>query len=480
MENKYKPTIGLEIHMELNTKTKMFCGCKNNPDEPTPNTNVCPICLAHPGTLPLANREAIRSVLKLGLALNGQIAEISKFDRKNYFYPDLPKGYQISQFDLPFISQASLEIPLAEYPSTKKIRITRVHLEEDAGGLSHADDKSSLVDFNRAGVPLAELVTEPDISSGYEARTFAEELQRILRYLGVSNANMEKGEMRCEVNISISKDEKLGTKVEIKNLNSFKVVEQCIDYEIKRQEEVLERGEKVIQETRGWDEVKNQTFSQRTKEDAHDYRYFPEPDLPVIRPADLFDIEEIKGEIVELPAQKRSRFMEELGLSFSESFLLVDNKETADFFEKISEVLDKESIKLAYNYFTSDLKGLLVKEGIKIQDLKFSPSDFANLIKLISKKEVSSLAAKKILNKMTLTGKKPEDIIQEDNLAQISDVSAISEFISTVIEKNQSVAEEYKKGKENALQFLIGQVMAISKGKANPELVKEEMKKALS
>src|SRR3990167_6594334 len=273
----YKPTIGLEIHCELNTKSKMFCSCHNNPDETRPNYLICPTCAGHPGTLPVANEEAIKKVIKTGLALNCKIAEDSKFDRKNYFYPDLPKGYQISQYDQPLCEKGYLEI------DGRKIGITRIHLEEDTGSLLHPEGADySLVNLNRAGVPLMELVTEPDITSGREAKLFAEELQMILRYLGVSSANMEKGQMRVEVNISVSKDKKLGTKVEIKNLNSFKVVEKAVDFEIQRQEELLENKEKIVQETRGWHDKKEITFSQREKEEAHDYRYFPEPDLPAM------------------------------------------------------------------------------------------------------------------------------------------------------------------------------------------------------
>ncbi|MCK4805845.1 MAG: Asp-tRNA(Asn)/Glu-tRNA(Gln) amidotransferase subunit GatB, partial [Candidatus Pacebacteria bacterium] len=313
---EFKPTIGLEIHVELKTKIKMFCDCLNNPEEKIPNTNICPICLAHPGTLPVINKKALRQVITVGLALNSEIPEYSKFDRKNYFYPDLPKGYQISQYDMPLCKGGELSLFLSNDSEEvkKKMKITRVHLEEDTGKLIHSiDGESTLIDFNRAGVPLMELVTEPVIHSGKEARLFAQGLQLLLRTLGVSEADMEKGQMRCEVNISLAKDEKLGTKVEIKNLNSFRAVEKSIDFEIQRQKGVLEKGEKVVQETRGWDAEKEITYSQRLKEEAQDYRYFPEPDLPRLhiysedKSDGLFNLEEIKKQIPELPWERKER-----------------------------------------------------------------------------------------------------------------------------------------------------------------------------
>src|SRR3989344_4720921 len=331
----YKPTIGLEIHAELKTNSKMFCSCKNDPDEKRPNVNICEICTAQPGTLPVANEEAIKKVIKTGLALNCTIAQDSKFDRKNYFYPDLPKGYQISQYDQPLASNGSLKFQV-ESGKFKVVRITRIHLEEDTGSLVHPEGADySLVNLNRAGVPLMELVTEPDITSGEEAKRFAEELQLMFRYLGVSDADMEKGLMRVEVNISLSKGKTLGTKVEIKNLNSFKVVEKSIDFEIERQQKLLEAGEKVMQETRGWHDKKEITFSQREKESAHDYRYFPEPDLPPLHFTKEY-IVDIKAGLPELPAQKRDRFVEEYGLEPAPVEIFVTNKDLSEYFEKVS------------------------------------------------------------------------------------------------------------------------------------------------
>ncbi|MFH1582521.1 MAG: Asp-tRNA(Asn)/Glu-tRNA(Gln) amidotransferase subunit GatB [bacterium] len=487
----YKPTIGLEIHTELKTKTKMFCSCLNDAEEKNPNTNVCPICMGHPGTLPVINKEAIKSVIKTGLALNCEIPNYSKFDRKNYFYPDLPKGYQISQYDKPLCQTGFLNI------NGKKIIITRIHLEEDTGRLVHPQGEDySLVDFNRAGIPLMELVTEPDINSVLEAKRFAEELQLILRYLGVSNADMEKGQMRVEANISLSKDSKLGTKVEIKNLNSFRAVERGIDYEIGRQKELLEKGEKIVQETRGWDDVKNKTFSQREKEEAHDYRYFPEPDLPPLNHTNNF-IKEIKAEIFELPQQKRERFKKEYSLGEKEIEVLLRNKKLCDYFEKVISELaswmvslegekslsgDKffKLIKLCANYLITDLQGLLGKISLDSSKFLITPENFAEFVILIYKEEISSKIAKIILVDMLKTGADPSNIIKERGLAQISDVSEIENIINDIISANPRVVEDYKKGKENALQYLIGQIMAKTRGKANPKIIKEVLNSLLT
>lgn len=482
----YKPTIGLEIHAELKTNSKMFCSCKNDPDEKRPNYNICPVCTAQPGTLPVANEEAIKKVIKTGLALNCKIAEDSKFDRKNYFYPDLPKGYQISQYDQPLCAGGYLDI------EGRKIRITRIHLEEDTGSLMHPEGADySLVNLNRAGVPLMELVTEPDITSGKEAKAFAEELQRILRYLGVSDANMEKGQMRVEVNISISKTKKLGTKVEIKNLNSFKVVEKAVDFEIARQEEMLESGEKVVQETRGWHDKKEITFSQREKEEAHDYRYFPEPDLLPLH-FDKDYIKEIELSMVELPEQKRERFKKEFGLEDSSIEFFVANKDLSEYYEKVVSEFEewtpeqedteahKKVSKLVANYLISDVQGLLSGMEFVEKNFKITPENFAEFIKMIYRGEISSKVAKVVLLEMFNTGADPSDIVAGKNLGQMKDLGEIEKVIKEVIEKNQKVVEDYKKGKQQSVQFLIGQVMAKTKGTANPEVVKEILGKLLA
>ena len=490
----FKPTIGLEIHAELKTKTKMFCDCLNNPEEKIANTNICPICLAHPGTLPVINKKALGQVVTVGLALNSEIPEYSKFDRKNYFYPDLPKGYQISQYDMPLCKGGELSLFLSnDLEETKeKIKITRVHLEEDTGKLIHsADGESTLIDFNRAGVPLMELVTEPVMHSGKEARLFAQGLQLLLRTLGVSEANMERGQMRCEVNISLSKDKKLGTKVEIKNLNSFRAVEKSIDFEIQRQTEVLEKGEKVIQETRGWDAGKEITYSQRLKEEAQDYRYFPEPDLPRLHihskeeSDGLFNLEEIEKQTPELPWKKKERVVE-LCSSSENANLLIQDEKLMDFFEEVIkkfndiDTKNKEKIiNLTFNYLASDLKGLMESGSIIWEQLKITPQSFSKLIFLLFNDKISSRAGKDVLAEMVKEGGDPEEIIKSKGLEKISDDSQLDPIVSEIIKNNPKIAEDYKKGKENVLQFLIGQAMAKTRGAADPKLLEKLFKEQL-
>ncbi len=480
----YKPTIGLEIHVELKTKSKMFCGCVNDPLEKKPNVNICPICTGHPGTLPVINKEAVKKVLQLGMALNSEIPLKSKFDRKNYFYPDLPKGYQISQYDEPLCVGGSLAI------DGKKVNLTRIHLEEDTARLVHSDkNESSLVDFNRAGVPLMELVTEPDIENGKDATDFAKELQIILRYLDISDADMEKGQMRVEANISISKDKELGTKVEIKNLNSFRAVEEAVDFEIKRQEEVLESGKKVSQETRGWNEFKKETFSQRSKEEAHDYRYFPEPDLPPLDFSDsnFIDLDFIRRSLSELPQQKRERLVKDYALKAEQIDFLIGDKKLSEFFERtVSELLaDKgqekreEKIQLVFNYFSSDLQGLLKAEHGDIGSLKITPENFADFVVMISSGEISSRIAKDLLKEMYISGLDPRQIIKDKEMSQISDESELTKTIEEVISENPKATEDYKKKGEATLQFLIGRAMKKLKGRGNPQILKELFKNKL-
>ncbi len=480
---KYQPVIGLEIHTELKTNSKMFCSCKNDPDEKRPNFNVCPICLGHPGTLPVINQETVRKVIKTGLSLNCEIPESSKFDRKNYFYPDLPKGYQISQYDKPFCKKGYLDI------DGKRIGVTRVHLEEDTGRLLHPDKANhSLVDLNRAGIPLMELVTEPDIVSGKEARRFAEELRLILKYLGVSDADMEKGQMRAEVNISLRPEgaEKFGTKVEIKNLNSFRSVEKSIDYEIERQTKALESGEKIIQETRGWDDAKGITVSQREKEEAHDYRYFPEPDLPTLE-LDRDFVSSVKKEMPELPQQKRKRFATEYFLDEKAIEVFVLNKDLSEYLEKIvsefeSRISLKEVralIKTAANYLITDLQGLLQGAVFVEKNCKITPENFAEFITMIQSGKISSKIAKMVLEEMFKTGADPEHIIEEKGISQISDEGEIEAAAKAVIDKNSKAVEEYKKGKTAVLQFLVGQVMAQTSGRAEPNAVQQMLQKLM-
>jgi len=482
---RHKPTIGLEIHAELKTNTKMFCACKNGLGlEKDPNVNVCPICMGHPGTLPVANKKAIESIIKVGLALSGEIPETAKFYRKNYFYPDLPKGYQITSQEAPFSIGGFIDV------DGKKIRVNHVHLEEDTGKLQHVQD-GSLVDYNRAGVPLMELVSEPDISSGEDARTFCQKLQLILRYLDVSDADMEKGQMRCEVNISVSDNEKLGTKVEIKNLNSFKSVEKAVIYEINRQTEILEEGGKIVQATRGWDDSKEETVPQRQKEEAHDYRYLEDPDLPVIDIKNNIDLDKLKSEIIELPDQRQDRYKNEYKLGDANINPLVANKELGGYFEKvISELKEwigasdvhidfEKAIKLSANYIVSELQKLLVGSNTNIQDCKIDPENFAELMKMIIGKEISSSTAQAVLKEMFQADGDPSQIVESKGLKQVSDTGEIESIVDNVTKNNQKSIDDYKSGKTNVLQFLVGQVMKESKGKANPEIVREILLKKL-
>ncbi len=463
-EGKYKATIGLEIHAELKTETKMFSTSKNNPDEVQPNANIHPIDLAHPGTLPTINKKAVEHVIRVGLALGGEIADFTEFDRKNYFYPDIPKGYQISQFAYPIVSGGTLN----------GIDLTRIHLEEDTGLSKHDRGDFSLVDFNRAGVPLMELVTEPVIHSAQDAVEFAKSFQMLLRYLGAGDANMEKGEMRIEANISVSDTDKLGTKVEVKNLNSFKVVEKAIQYEIERMIGLLEsgRGDEIVQETRGWDENTARTFSQRKKETSNDYRYFPEPDLPKMNLHEVFDLEKMRVELPELPWERKDRLINDFGIAEMAAGIFVTNENFAKFFDEVvagkSAQADKDFIKTAANYITSDLIALM-KDGQNFPEVE----SFKKLVEMILKNEVSSRGAKDILAIMVVDGGDPEKIADEKGLKQQSDTGALEKIIEQVISENQKVVEEYKAGKEASLQFLIGQGMKLSRGAANPQVLKD-------
>src|SRR3989344_5067132 len=471
---EYKPTIGLEIHTELNTRTKMFCDSLNDPSETHPNMNICPVCMGHTGSLHVINKQAVKEVIRVGLALGGKIAEYSQFERKNYFYPDLPKGYQISQYKHPLSEGGELVLP----SSGKKVRIRRVHLEEDTGRLVHEED-SALVDFNRAGVPLMELVTEPDINSAEEASEFAEELRLILRTIGVSDADMERGQMRLEANVSLD----MGTKVELKNINSFNALRRAIEHELKRQEKLLMEGKKVAHETRGWDDNKQKTVLQRTKEESRDYRYFPEPDLPPLRIYEDGELnpEKLEKELPELPIYKRERFEKEYMLEKGEAYTLVLDKEISDFFEKsVSELLGwgggknkKEAVKLAFNYLTSDLQGLVKEKGLPWNELLLTPENFAELIKMILENTISSRAAKDILRALVEEGGDPTNIVRDRGLAQISNEGALEEIAKKVIDANPQAVSDYKSGKENALQFLVGQIIKETKGSANPEVVRK-------
>ena len=470
MAKTYYTTIGLEIHAELKTKSKMFCGCPNNPDEKIPNVNICEVCTAQPGTLPVINKQAVLSVIKVGLALGSKIADFTEFDRKNYFYPDIPKAYQISQYKNPIVLGGELN----------GVKITRVHLEEDTATSKHDRGNYSLVDFNRAGVPLMELVTEPVIHSAKEAGDFGKELQLLLRYLDVSEANMEKGQMRVELNISVSDNpEKLGTKVEVKNINSFRAVERAALHEIERMTSLLEegKGDEIVQETRGWDENKQQTFSQRKKENANDYRYFPDPDLPKLFLSQIFDIDDIKKNLPELPEEKRARYKNDYELKDEDIESYVTDRELGNWFEEVaSKLIDKEKVRIASNYVTSDFLGLKKTNlDIKLPET----SNFVELIEMISQNQISSRSAKDILAMIVIEDNSPMEIAKAKDLLQKNDEGELKEIILKIIEANPKIIETYKSGKENAIMSLVGQIMKETRGSANPQLALKLLKELI-
>ena len=475
-KTQYETTVGLEIHAELATKTKMFCNSKNDPDEERPNVNVCPICMGHPGTLPVINKEAVKKVLMMGIAVGGKIADVTEFDRKNYFYPDIPKGYQISQYKYPLVSGGKLA----------GVELTRIHLEEDTARSSHDQGAFSLVDFNRAGVPLMELVTEPVIHSAEEASRFAKELELLLQYIGAGEANMEKGEMRVEANISVAKrgSKKFGTKVEVKNLNSFRAVEKAIAYETARHIEALEAGETITQETRGWDETKEVTFSQRKKEDSHDYRYFPDPDLPKLHIGEIpeFARDVLKAEMGELPWERRAHLVSEFGIKAEDAEIYVRSKEWGNYFKHIAGVLknDLKLVALVSNYITSDLLGLVKNNPQRWADAPVSAGDMAALVSMIGAGQLSSRGAKNLLKLMFETGGAPDTLAAEHDLLQKSDAGALTAVIEKIISEQASVVADYKAGKQAALQFLIGQAMKATKGSANPDMLREIFVEKLS
>lgn len=470
MSTTYRATIGLEVHAELKTKSKMFCGCKNDPHEGEPNAHTCPVCLAHPGTLPVPNEEAVAKVLLFGQAVGASAATYSEFDRKNYFYPDIPKAYQISQYAFPFLTGGSL----------KGVELTRVHLEEDTARSQHEQASVSLVDFNRAGVPLMELVTEPVIHDAKTAGDFARELQLLLRTLNISDANMERGEMRVEANISVSTTDELGTKVEVKNLNSFRSVESAIAYEIERQIATLEKGEKLAQETRGWDEVKLRTFTQRSKETAKDYRYFPDPDIPKLKVDEYsaFDKTRLAEIMPELPEEKRKKY-EDIGLSNNQIELIIANKNLDEMFAVLVNEADlgatPEVLKAASNYLTSDALALL-QQG---KSMLLSAKHFATLMKMVVADSINSRVAKDLLTEIFETDVDPQVLAKERGLLQASDPAALQPVVDAVIAAHGGVVAEYVGGKDASLQFLVGQGMKQSRGAANPGVLAELFRKTL-
>lgn len=489
--NNYRPVIGLEVHIQLRTKSKMFSSAPNDQTVDKPNAKIDEVVTAQPGSLPVANREAVRLSAMMGLALNCTIDEWSKFDRKHYFYPDLPKGYQISQYDQPIAKEGFIEITKKD-GTKKKILIQRAHLEEDAGKNIHPEGLAySLVDYNRAGTPLLEIVTHPVIESAEEARLYLEELQRIARYTGASDADMEKGSMRCEPSISVRIPGEEGLppyKVEVKNINSFRFVEQAIEYEIKRQSEMRAQGQTPKQVTMGWNEKLNKTFEQRSKEEANDYRYFPEPDLPVLQFTPEY-LEELRASLPELPASKRARFREEYELPEGDIENLLNWKELTFFFENIVSELDEQNsdkekrsklIKLAANWCLQDLSAILKTTGQNPDETHATADNIAELILMIDKGTVSTTAAKQVFKVMLEKGGEPDTIVKDLGLEQVSDTGAIESVIDKVLADNEKAVTDYKAGQEKSFGFLVGQCMKELKGKGNPGLVNEILKKKLS
>ncbi|WP_182188447.1 Asp-tRNA(Asn)/Glu-tRNA(Gln) amidotransferase subunit GatB [Pectinatus frisingensis] len=477
----YEAVIGLEIHSELKTKTKIFCGCATTFGAEQ-NTHVCPVCLGLPGVLPVVNKKVVEFALKAGLALNCTINKFSKFDRKNYYYPDLPKNFQTSQFDLPIAEHGYVDIEVND--TTKRIRITRIHMEEDAGKLVHAgdtikDSASSNVDYNRTGVPLIEIVSEPDMRTAEEARAYMEKVKSILEYIDVSNCKMEEGNLRADVNVSLrpTGSETLGTKAEMKNLNSFRMVENALEYEIERQEEILEDGGHVIQETRTWDDNKGITLSMRTKEKAQDYRYMPEPDLVPIITTDE-QIAAIKKTLPELPDARRDRLIDDCGLSSYDAGVITNSREMAEYFDAV--IKQNVDAKLAANWIMGDLAKNLNAAGKTIAESPVSAKNLAKMIKLIQNNTISSKIAKKVFDEMWQSDNDPELIVKEKGLVQITDTDAIEKIVDEVLLGNPKPVADYKGGNTKSIGFLVGQVMKASRGKANPAMVNKLLKEKLS
>lgn len=478
---KYETVVGLEVHTELKTKSKIFCGCTTEfgGDQ---NTHVCPVCLGLPGCLPVLNKKVLDYAIKVGLALHCDILGFNKFDRKNYYYPDLPKNFQTSQYDLPICLNGYLDIEVGG--KTRRIRITRIHMEEDAGKLVHSGSTistsdSSNVDYNRTGVPLLEIVSEPDMRSGEEARAYVEKLRSILKYLDVSDVRMEEGSLRCDANISVRLvgDDKLGTKTEIKNMNSLSALQKGVEYEALRQAELVDDGGQVVQETRTWDDGKGMTLSMRKKEAENDYRYFPEPDLVPLTINDE-QIEDARKTLPELPDAKMARFQDEYGLSNEDSRILTALRETADYLD--ATVKAGADAKGAANWMLGDLSKMVNEANITFKDAPVKPEQLAKMMALITKGTISGKIAKKVLASMWDTGKDPDVIVEEQGLVQITDTGAIEALVKQVIADNPKSVEDFKSGKGKAIGFLVGQVMKASKGKANPGMVNQMLKEELS
>ncbi len=473
---EFTPVIGLEVHAQLKTRTKIFCGCATEFGA-SPNTHTCPVCLGMPGVLPVLNKKVVDYTIKMALATHCTVQPQSRFARKNYFYPDLPKGYQISQYELPIATDGYLDVALDG--QTQRIGITRIHMEEDAGKLVHDPDRPiSRVDLNRTGVPLMEIVSEPDIRSPEAAGEYLRQLRSILRYLDISDGNMEEGSFRCDANVSIMPIESttLGTRTEVKNLNSFKHVEKALYFEIARQKEILLDGSQVIQETRLWEPDRGRTVSMRGKEDAHDYRYFPDPDLlPLVIDADW--VERLRSQMPELPAQRRARYMTDFDLPAGDAQLLTGSRELSDYFDACVAVFDQP--KLAANWIMGDLLGLLNAKGLTIAASPISPQALADLLKLLAGDVISGKIAKTVFEEMAATGKPARAIVEEKKLVQVSDTSAIDPIVDTLIAKHPDEVARYRGGQKKLIGFFVGQVMKATKGKANPKLVNDILRQKL-
>jgi len=478
----FEPIIGLEVHVQLNTNTKMFCACSSNYLDVEPNTYVCNVCLGLPGSLPSVNYEAVISAIKLGLSLNCKISNLTKFDRKNYVYPDLMKGYQISQLDYPIAIEGNMKVKNVENKFSD-IRINRVHMEEDVAKLIHDEISGEvLVDLNRSGMPLLEVVTEPDFRSAVEAENYLTNLQSIVRYLEIGNANMEEGSFRCDANVSIRKKgtNVLNEKVEIKNMNRIKAVSRAIEYEIKRQKSEVESGNRIIQETRGWDDIKSESIPQRSKEDAHDYRYFPEPDLPVIK-LNSEDINKIKNELPELPEDKFERYVNNVGISEYDARIIISNKNKTIFFEDVINNFKNMDPKLVSNWLNVEING--VSNSLKdyeLEKMKLSSKNFGKLINLVSENQINKNSGKEILSKIYITDEDPVELVNKMGLKSMNNKDELVIMVKDVLSDNNSAIEDYKKGKENAVRFLIGQVMKKSRGTANPADTEEEIIRQLN
>lgn len=473
---KYETVIGIECHVQLKTKTKLFCGCDNDARDKEPNTTVCPVCMGFPGALPVLNEQAVKLALKLGLALNGEIAKFTKFDRKNYFYPDLPSGYQISQFDQPIIGKGHVDVPVDG--ELFRVGITRAHLEADAGKLTHPESADySLVDLNRSGTPLIEIVSDPDMRTSAQAKAYAQELYNLVRYADVGDANLYYGNMRFDVNVSLRPDgqKEFGTRTETKNLNSFRAVERAVEYEVKRQAELLDKGEKIVQETRGWDDAKQRTFSQRSKEEAHDYRYFPEPDLPPVLVTDEM-VAEAKKSLGHLPAEMRTK-LETAGVNSEIANTLVNQMEVIgrhmDLFDQ-----PKEHAQRMANWLGGEVMSK-TSENFDWSNYKLTTKNLKLLSEMVGESKLSNTAAKQLLETLVTSDEDPLALAEKMNLMQVSDAGALEKIVGEVLAANQQSVDDYRAGKQQAFGFLVGQVMKASKGQANPQMVNELIKKEL-